>query len=78
MKVQWIIPAQAELAERIEAFLSKYGMPVTHFSTKVAGHPHFVNRLRAGQTRITLDQARNALQFMAQWEADYDRHTAGA
>ncbi len=78
MKIQWVIPTQAELAERIEAFLGKYNMPVTHFSTKIAGHPHFVNRLRAGQTRITLEQARNALQFMTQWEADYVRHATGS
>lgn len=66
---------EREILARIEAFLSKHGMPHTRFGRQAIGEASFVKTLREGR-ELKLGMARRLLVFMREFETGADHHGA--
>lgn len=63
------VMTQAELVEKIDAFLERHNMPESRFGRDAVGEPGLVGRIRKGSSP-TLDMLNRIADFMASRDAE--------
>lgn len=62
-------PTEAQLIEKIEAFLDRHDMAPTRFGREATGNPHVIRDIREGRSP-SLRTVRRLTNFMAERDAE--------